>query len=151
MEKLEIERQGEFGIQTYGKNHCGTGTEFKLRYKMVCTCSPRLDTRGFLFEQTEVQTFFENVKRTNKSCEQLTEWCLGGLHQHIMQENPGCQIYTLKLTLSPEPFAASMTCSWEQDPEVADGYAMGEDALPTGNKPVKKKPAGNGKRNTLSR
>jgi hypothetical protein len=128
MEKLEIDRSGEFPIETFGNNHCGTDTKFTIRYKAICVCSPRLDKRGFLFEQTKVQEYFESIKKTDKSCERLTEWCLEGLHQHIMQENPGCEIYSLKLTLSPHPYAASMTCSWEQDAKVADGYVKDEEA-----------------------
>lgn len=110
---LEMTRGGEFNIHTYGNNHCGVDEEFKIRYHLKCRCSPKLDRRGFLFDQLNVQSFFESIKKTKLSCEQLTVQCLEQLLEHILAENPGCQIYGMELTLSPAPFMASMTHAWE--------------------------------------
>jgi hypothetical protein len=110
---IEMVRSGEFGIQTYGTHHCGTAERFNIRYHMKCVCSPKLDHRGFLFDQLNIQAFFEGIKRTNLSCEQLTVHCLEGLLENILKENPACQIYRMEMTLAPEPYAASMTHVWD--------------------------------------
>lgn len=115
---LEMIRSGEFDIKTYGANHCGVSDAFKIRYHLRCVCSAKLDGRGFLFDQLNIQSFFEDIKRTSLSCEQLTEACLEQLLGHILVENPGCQIFRMELTLSPEPFMASMIHAWDnpEDP-----------------------------------
>ncbi len=115
---LKMVRSGEFDIHTYGDNHCGTSDEFKVRYHLTCECSPLLDHRGFLFDQINIQQYFESIKRTQLSCERLTVVCLNQLLEHILTENPTCQIRKMELTLSPEPFLASMTHSIDSD----DGY-----------------------------
>lgn len=124
---LKMVRSGEFDIHTYGENHCGTAEEFKIRYHLICECSPKLDKRGFLFDQINIQSYFESIKRTQLSCERLTVVCLEQLLEHILSENPACQIYKMELTLSPEPFLASMTHSLEND----------DDFLGKGDKSVK--------------
>lgn len=113
--QLRLVRGGEFGIQTYGDNHCGTTDAFKIRYHLTCECGNKLDNRGFLFDQINIQNFFESIGRTQLSCELLTIKCLEQLLGHILAENPTCQIYKMELTLSPEPFAASLTHSWSND------------------------------------
>jgi hypothetical protein len=117
MEKkgLEMVRSGEFNISTYGDNHCGTADHFKVRYHLKCSCTSRLDKRGFLFDQLNIQSYFESIKRTQLSCERLTVVCLEQLLEHILSENPTCEIHKMELTLSPEPFLASMTHSLESD------------------------------------
>lgn len=116
---LKMVRSGEFDIHTYGDNHCGTAEEFKIRYHLTCECSPLLDHRGFLFDQINIQQYFESIKRTQLSCERLTVVCLNQLLEHILTENPKCQIKRMELTLSPEPFLASMTNAIESKD---DGY-----------------------------
>lgn len=106
---LKMVRSGEFDIHTYGDNHCGTADEFKIRYHLICECSPLLDHRGFLFDQLNIQAYFESIKRTQLSCERLTVVCLEQLLEHILTENPTCEIRRMELTLSPEPFLASMS------------------------------------------
>jgi len=110
---LEMVRSGEFPIRTYGNSHCGTASAFKIRYHLKCVCSPKLDHRGFLFDQLNIQSYFESIQRTHLSCERLTEVCLQQLLEHILVENPSCQIYSMQLTLSPEPYLASMTSTLE--------------------------------------
>lgn len=121
MEKkgLKMVRSGEFEISTYGENHCGTDAHFKLRYHLNCECTPVLDSRGFLFDQLNIQQYFESIKRTQLSCERLTVVCLQQLLEHILTENPTCQIHKMELTLSPAPFLASMTHSLESDDDEA--------------------------------
>jgi hypothetical protein len=112
---LKMVRSGEFEIATYGDNHCGTSDHFKVKYHLTCDCSARLDSRGFLFDQLNIQQYFESIKRTQLSCERLTVVCLTQLLEHILTENPTCEIRKMELTLSPEPFLASMTHSLETE------------------------------------
>jgi hypothetical protein len=106
---LTIERAGQFRIATFGPNHCGTLPYLTVKYRMVCQCAAKLDARGFLFDQVEVDRFFQRIERTDKSCEKLTMDSLTNLIAMIRKENPDCVINRMALTLSPEPFAASMT------------------------------------------
>lgn len=110
---MEMMRGGDFDLHTYGDSHCGTAEEFKVRYNLKCLCSPVLDSRGFLFDQLNIQSFFESIQKTSLSCEQLTIVCLEQLLDHILAENPTCQIHTMELTLSPAPYLASMKHTWE--------------------------------------
>lgn len=112
MQTLTMNRQGEFDIHAYGPNHCGVPEDLKIKYHMVCECGAKLDSRGFLFDQINVDNYFQNIKRSKLSCEKLTIKCVRDLVRAIMQENPGCLIHKVDLTLSPFPFMASMTYSW---------------------------------------
>lgn len=110
---LTMNRQGEFQIFTYGDSHCGTMTNqfLPIKYHMVCECESTLDPRGFLFEQVNVDKFFQNLTKTRLSCEKLTIQCCKRLVTLIHKDNPVCKVRSIKLTLSPAPFAASMTYS----------------------------------------
>lgn len=112
---LTMNRQGEFKIFTYGDSHCGIMTNqfLPVKYHMVCECEKVLDERGFLFEQVNVDRFFQSLKRTRLSCEKLTIACTKRLVTLIRKDNPFAQVRSIKLTLSPHPFMASMTYSVE--------------------------------------
>jgi hypothetical protein len=112
---LTMNRQGEFCVLTTGDSHCGTLTNqfLPIKYHMVCECENVLDSRGFLFEQVNVDKFFKNMKRTTLSCEKLTISCVKRLVTLIKKDNPTCRVRSIKLTLSPAPFQASMTYSVE--------------------------------------
>lgn len=106
---LSLERTGEFQIRTEGANHCGTRRYLRIRYKLVCLCANKLDVRGFLFDQLNVDSYFQELGTTSKSCEKLTVQSLKKLLETIQRENSECEILGATLTLSPEPFLASMT------------------------------------------
>jgi hypothetical protein len=112
---LTMNRQGEFKILTTGDSHCGllTNQFLPIKYHMICECESILDSRGFLFEQVNVDNFFKNMKRTTLSCEKLTMSCVKKLVTLIRKDNPVCRIRSIKLTLSPYPHQASMTYSVE--------------------------------------
>jgi len=111
---LKMDRAGEFKLFAYGPNHCGVQEHITVKYRMVCLCSPRLDSRGFLFDQVNVDNYFQSIKKSRRSCEQLTKSCLSNLLKMVKAENPSCEVLKMELTLSPQPFLASMTYSWEQ-------------------------------------
>jgi hypothetical protein len=114
---LKIVRSGEFPLRTYGNHHCGTSHSFNVKYHLITLCDPRLDHRGFLFDQLNIDKFFHVIKSTSLSCEQLTERTLVKLKKFILRENPDCLIHAMSLTLSPEPYLAAMTSSWAVSPE----------------------------------
>jgi hypothetical protein len=82
---------------------------------MICECSPRLDSRGFLFDQINVDNYFKRMKRSTLSCEKMTLKCVRDLVKLIHKENPKCVVRKINLTLSPQPFLASMTYTWTND------------------------------------
>lgn len=120
MAKLTMNRTGEFQIVATGQNHCGIAEKLKIKYAMVCDCLPTLDTRGFLFDQLNIDSYFQNLKRSKVSCEKLVMKCVADLHKLILKENPGCRITRIQLMLSPAPHAATMT------------YQIGEDGPSAG-------------------
>lgn len=109
-----MDREGEFRIRAEGPNHCGVDTNLLIKYQMKCLCTSKLDKRGFLFDQINVDRYFQSIKRSKRSCEKLTQMCLNDLRKMIMEENPVCEILKMELTLSPAPHKASMTFTWEK-------------------------------------
>lgn len=122
-ETLTMNRNGEFLINATGPTHCGVAEDLVIKYNMVCVCSTKLDTRGFLFEQLNVDKFFQSLKKTRLSCEKLTMSCVKQLMKQIKSENPACVIHRVDLTLSPEPHKAAMTYCWRSDKAPADVLA----------------------------
>lgn len=112
-ESLKMDREGEFQVRATGPSHCGVLENLTLKYHMVCLCDTTLDDRGFLFDQIHVHEYFESIRQTTLSCEQLCIECGHELIRRIKSENPGCVIRKMTLTLSPTPFKASMTFDWE--------------------------------------
>ena len=109
---LTMDRSGEFHIKTYGPNHCGISNNVAVKYMMNCECAAHLDSRGFLFEQLNVDSYFQSLRKTKMSCEKLTISCVKDLIKMIRAENHTCHILRMELTLSPAPFAAAMKYTW---------------------------------------
>lgn len=107
-----MNRMGEFNIRAYGPNHCGVAEDITIKYHMTCQCETRLDKRGFLFDQINVDNYFKAIKRSRLSCEKLAVKSVRELVEAIHTENPKCVIRKVDLTLSPFPFLASMTYTW---------------------------------------
>lgn len=111
---LTMDRRGKFTVETFGRNHCGVVRFLDIQYRMICQCTPKLDGRGFLFDQINVDNYFQSIRKTSLSCERLTMRCVKQLLNAIRMENPGCTINRMKLSLSPAPFMASMTYVWHK-------------------------------------
>jgi hypothetical protein len=111
---LTLQRRGMFSIETYGDSHCGVGELVDVSYEVKVKCVCSLDHRGFLFDQLEVDKFFQSIQRTALSCEELAIKSGAGLVDMIKSENPGIDVFALDLVLSPKPFAASMTYAWSR-------------------------------------
>jgi len=109
---LTLNRQGKFTISTVpGSNHCGTMSRLTVQYTARIVCAPKLDSRGFLVDQVNVDRFFQAQKVTALSCEEFAMDLARKLYVAISRENPEIKIRNMDLTLSPEPFAAGMTVS----------------------------------------
>lgn len=110
MIQFKLQRAGEFSVMTRGDNHCGTKPNLKVRYEVKCTCGENsLDSRGFLFDQMKIDKFFQEQRVTELSCEQFCMQVSRKLYKQIKSENGACDILKFEATLSPEPFAASIT------------------------------------------
>lgn len=108
-QSLNMDRSGSFEVSTYGKNPCGLTKKVVVRYGVVIKCNTQLDNRGFIVDQMNVDAFFNAIKRTNLSCENLCIQSAKDLMAKIQEENPGIKIESLRLTLSPAPHSASIT------------------------------------------
>lgn len=110
-------RNGIVRVRTGGNTHCGTETRLKIRYSFQAECDAdsSLDERGFLFDQLTIVKFFEQSTqgRLIVSCETAAKGWLQQLVKTILGENPACKIRRVALTVSPFPYAASMTFAWE--------------------------------------
>ena len=106
-----IKRTGEFTVHTVpGTPHCGTKPVLKIQYSFVCRClGTSLDSRGFLFDQVNVDKYFQSIRACDISCERLAMRCTRDLLRMILKENKVANIRHVSLTLSPEPFAAGVT------------------------------------------
>ena len=114
-ERLVMNRSGEFAIHVSGDSHCGVKKDLTVRYSVRAECLPSLDKRGFLFDQLTVDNFFKSIGETILSCEELSMYCCEALMDLIHKENNKCEIKNMSLTLSPEPYAASMTYEWSEE------------------------------------
>lgn len=115
MTNLTITRRGSFTVETIGPNHCGTSKSLDLRYEFTARCGvDNLDSRGFLFDQTRIQYYFDRQERVSESCEQFAVATARELFRQIRNENPKCVPEYLKLTLSPSPYMAELTFEWSK-------------------------------------
>ena len=112
-ETLTLRRRGEFVVRTRGDSHCGINEVQRIKYSVDVFCKCKLDERGFLFEQRNVDAFFHTIKSTTKSCEVLSKKCTEKLIRLIVKENPECEIIKISVTLCPEPYFADMTYTRE--------------------------------------
>lgn len=110
LSRFTLHRAGDFMLHTFGINHCGTKSHFQVRYDLSVTCTAdSLDSRGFLFDQTQVGIWFAQSHTTDLSCEAFTLKCGRELYKLILTQNKDCYITRFTLRLSPEPFAADLT------------------------------------------
>ncbi len=117
-----LNRSGDFTVRTTGKNHCGTTDVLAIRYRLLVTCAATaLDTRGFLFDQTRIQGWFNAQRETALSCETYASFCARQLYKLIREENPGLVPTGLELALSPAPYAAEISFCWSANEDGTPG------------------------------
>lgn len=113
MKTYKLNRTGEFTVKTYGPHHCGTTDTLTIRYRLTVRCAATsVDARGFLFDQTRVNDWFQAQVRTDQSCERYAEYCARMLYRLIRAENPGLTPVMMELALSPAPYGAEITFEW---------------------------------------
>lgn len=121
---MAIHREGLVNVSVTGNHHCGT-TEWLRRdgkqkpympckYTVDVTCEPGLDHRGFLFDQLMVETTMTAIasKPSHDSCELRAQKMAKILLKAISDDVPSCDITHLRLSLSPAPYAASVTVAY---------------------------------------
>lgn len=110
---VEFDRQGEFQIETFGEFHCSTLDHPRIRYHVhIDAADDSLDQRGFLFDQLDCPTYFDQIRRSDLSCELLARKTVTDLAAMILRENPHAHIVQITTTLSPEPFDVDVTEHW---------------------------------------
>jgi hypothetical protein len=119
MKHLTLQRNGTFHVVATGLNHCGITGDMDVQYALKCVCDTKsLDSRGFLVDQLSIDACLQAITTTNLSCEALTIDIARKLYKAILRENPKCMIMVMELTLSPSPFLASMTFTYEAKKEL---------------------------------
>ncbi len=114
----DLKRSGQFHITTRGPNHCGTKPELDVKYTVEVSClGNELSSRGFMFDQVNVDGYFHSLKVTTLSCERLAERSAQAIARLIRRENAGLIPIKLKVTLSPEPFLAEVSYCYD-DPDA---------------------------------
>lgn len=105
-------RRGSFIHRAAGPHHCGTKRRFTINYKVEVRCDGEsLDERGFLFDQLNVARLFLRMgeEYSELSCEEMARALTKALVSQCETENPQVLIHYASVTLSPEPFEASIT------------------------------------------
>lgn len=120
-----LDRAGVSNFVVTGGNHCGpaaalinvTGGKkaIPVRWRMIVTCEPRLDDRGFLFDQAMVGVYMDRIaeRGTTLSCELLARHVAELLLGKIAKDVPTCDVKALSLEFSPAPYAAALTVRYE--------------------------------------
>lgn len=111
-----LEKQGNVMQKVFGPNHCGTqnhlhGGEIPLRYHIRLFCNARLDSHGFLVDNMTISDFMEAFAGvpTELSCERLTMEIARQMEARAMAEDPGLQLRGMSVSVSPEPFNATIS------------------------------------------
>ena len=108
-----LKRTGRFSVRTSGANHCGTNQSLDINYRLEVRCTAdSLDERGFLFDQTHIDRWFQSQRTCSISSEQYALQCSRELYKLILRENGGCKVGMFSLTLSPAPYAAELTFAY---------------------------------------
>lgn len=116
MTEWQLDRTGQFRVRTYGQNHCGTTDILDIKYTLsVITDGDSLDSRGFLFDQMQIQKIVDTKRFVTVSCELQTREFARYIWTHIKAENPSLKIKHFALTLSPAPYGASITFRYSID------------------------------------
>jgi hypothetical protein len=115
MPSYKLKRQGEFTVKTAGENHCGTTDSLTIRYTLLVQCpATSLDSRGFLFDQTGIQRWFDGQTTVTLSCEAYAAYCAREIYKLVRRENPGLDPSKIELSLSPAPYLAEITFEWDR-------------------------------------
>jgi hypothetical protein len=120
-----LQRAGISNFVVSGPNHCGPAgalvnvdggrKAIPVRWDLTVTCAPRLDDRGFLFDQAMVGLYMDRIaeRGTALSCERLARHVAELLLAKIPRDVPTCDVTALTLVFSPAPYAASLTVRYE--------------------------------------
>ena len=120
-----LDRAGVSNFIVTGGNHCGPAAALinvpggrkaiPVRWRMIVTCEPRLDDRGFLFDQAMVGVYMDRIaeRGTSLSCELLARHVAELLLGKISHDVPTCDVKALSLEFSPAPYAAALTVRYE--------------------------------------
>ena len=135
---MTIYREGQFEARAHpGANHCGPASaivysqnpkagrfygepdfigKIPVKYKCWVTCEPKLDDRGFLFDQLSMDDWigkYVNSFSGSLSCEVLAQRLVSEVLTSIASNSPECKVKKVVLELSPAPHSAAITVEWK--------------------------------------
>lgn len=107
--KFTLRRSGKVTMRPPpGIGRCGVEDEFPCRYEVVLVAEGGLDKRGFLVDQLAVDQLAQS-QEVNASCELAAKDLAERIARHVHINNQEVEILVLDVTLSPRPYAASIT------------------------------------------
>jgi hypothetical protein len=135
---ITITRRGEVNWRVTGLHHCGPSDQVRseavwrranqdywmpgqlhrpyipVRYVVVVVCAPRLDERGFLFDQVTMADYMAKLadQETDLSCERLCDRAATTILEKLKTDAPACRVRSLTMTLSPAPHVAEVTAQY---------------------------------------
>lgn len=111
-----LEKQGNVMQAVFGPNHCGTenhlhGGLIRMRYHIRLFCNARLDSHGFLVDNMTISDFMDAFAGvpTDLSCERLILEIARQMEDRARSEDPGLQLRGMSVSVSPEPFNATIS------------------------------------------
>lgn len=111
-----IVRRGDMTFRVKGSHHCGTNDYIKAgtlaaRWTFTVVCDPKLDHRGFLFDQNALATWVQREcsHEAYDSCEALSSDLATKFCQHVVHENPGLVIREITVTVEPNPYMSAIS------------------------------------------
>lgn len=123
--EFTITRRGELTFTVHGAMHCGSrdftkpvtvadraGHILTARWTIEASATAdSLDSRGFLFDQTELDKLVHRVATRDSydSCERLTKALADAFCHAVAKENEACVLQTVRVTLSPQPYLSDIT------------------------------------------
>ena len=99
-----LRRRGGFNCEVIGNSHCGSETHIVIKYAVKIQCST-LDKRGFVMAQEDLSDFFQGMKTTRLSCEELAIQCAEILRVKLIKED--IEVHSVAVRLSPPPYLGS--------------------------------------------
>jgi hypothetical protein len=106
-----ILRYGEYCCYLKGANYCSlinkesVAEQIPFKYK-VCIKTDGLDNNGFITDQSNIQSYFDNVESSDISCEKMAYNAVFYFHELLKKCN--CKALFIKVSISPPPYVSEI-------------------------------------------
>ena len=118
-DQMVLAQRGDVKWRVFGNKHCGlkqhvSGGRIAVRYRIELTCAPKLDDKGFLFDQSDLRSFMKSRAEipTELSCEALAWHTAELLMEEVAAKVPTCELRGLTIKLSPYPYMGEVRAAF---------------------------------------